>query len=415
MKHILYIVLTFLSSVAWAQTKDETIPVDSILVDSLATDSIATDSIDLTLPYPLRAQNEIHRLLNDNLFSYSQVGLMVYDLDADSIIYAHNEHQQMRPASTMKLVTAITALDRLGTKFRFRTSLYHTGVCDSTSLHGNIYVKGGMDPSFESYDMSCFVEAIARLHVDTIYGKLVADRSFKDEKMLGEGWCWDDNNPTLSPLLYKRRDNFMSVLRDKLREQGIVVMDGDSIGRTPSDAVLLCERFSTIENILHRMMKDSDNLYAESMLYQIGASGGNQSTAKRAQEYEKELMRKCGISNGSYRLADGSGLSLYNYLTANIEVQLLRYAYNNKNIFGMLCQSLPSAGSDGTLRKRMKQEPTLDNVRAKTGTLTGISSLAGYCTSPEGHMLAFAIINQGMLSNAKAKAFQDAVCRALCK
>ncbi len=389
---------------------------DLALADSLAAvDSLGNDSINMEVPYPERAVLKIDNLLKDKIFETSQVGLMVWDLDADSVIYAYNEKQLLRPASTMKVLTAITALDQLGTKYRYSTSIYSVGECDSTSLHGNLYVKGGMDPSFSNYEMDCFIEGVAKLHVDTIKGKLVADLSFKDDKKFGEGWCWDDKNYTLTPLLYNKKDNFLEILRSRLKAQGIVVMDGDSIGRVPQNAVLLAERFSGIESILYKMMKESDNLYAESMLYQIGAIGGKQSSAKNAQSIEKQVMKKAGLDPDTYRLADGSGLSLYNYLSAECEVKLLRYAYNNKKIFGTFCQSLPSAGVDGTLKKRMKHEPVLDNVRAKTGTLTGVSSLAGYCISPEGHMLAFCIINQSMMRAQGAKNFQDRVCMAICK
>ena len=76
--------------------------------------------------------------------------------------------------------------------------------------------------------------------------------------------------------------------------------------------------------------------------------------------------------------------------------------------------SLPVAGVDGTLKSRMQKTLAQGNVRAKTGTLTGISSLAGYCTAPNGHELAFAIINQGILDKTSGKAFQDRVCQVLC-
>lgn len=392
---------------------------DSIALgtDSLAenSDSLALDSIAKDIPYPLRAQIRLDSLLKNPMFERSQVGLMVYDLDADSLIYAKNHRQLMRPASTMKVITAITALDHLGARYRYETKLYATGECDSTSLHGNLYVYSTMNPTFSTYDLDCFVEGVCKLHVDTICGSLVADRSFKDDKMLGEGWCWDDKNPVLTPLLYKRGDNMLSALRKRLSEQGIVVLGGDSIGRVPKDAQLLSDRYAELSTVLHKMMKDSDNLYAESVFYQIGGKNNAVSTAKNSQAIERQVLSKAGVSSDSYRLADGSGLSLYNYLTPEAEVLMLKYAYNNKKIFGDLCQSLPSAGVDGTLRKRMKQSSVLDNVRAKTGTVTGISSLAGYATSPDGHMLAFCIINQGIMSNSKAHAFQDQVCRAICE
>ena len=76
--------------------------------------------------------------------------------------------------------------------------------------------------------------------------------------------------------------------------------------------------------------------------------------------------------------------------------------------------ALPIAGIDGTLKKRMKGSFTRDNVKAKTGTLTGISSLAGYCQAANGHTLCFAIINQGVMHGRNGRAFQDRVCTILC-
>ncbi|MGN1264108.1 MAG: D-alanyl-D-alanine carboxypeptidase, partial [Prevotella sp.] len=111
----------------------------------------------------------------------------------------------------------------------------------------------------------------------------------------------------------------------------------------------------------------------------------------------------------------GSGLSLYNYVSAEMEVRLLRYAYQNSQIYVHLLPSLPIAAEDGTLKSRMKGTFAEGNVRAKTGTLTGISSLAGYCTAANGHTLCFAIINQGIMRAANGKAFQDRLCDALCQ
>ena len=79
-----------------------------------------------------------------------------------------------------------------------------------------------------------------------------------------------------------------------------------------------------------------------------------------------------------------------------------------------LYPALPVAGYDGTLEKRMTQGPAEGNVRAKTGTLTGISSLAGYCEAENGHQFCFSIINQGVMRNADGKAFQDRFCQVLC-
>lgn len=396
----------------------EVIAQESYDDDSITTftDSVCVDSLTVNeLPYPQRAVQKLDELMQNKMFETSQVGLMVYDLDADSALYARNERQLMRPASTMKLLTAIAFLDRLGKNYRFRTSVSYTGKIDSVTLRGDIYVKGGMDPSLGNYDLDCITEEIAKLKIDTIMGNIIADRSFKDDKLLGEGWCWDDDNPVLSPLVFRRKDMMTSVLLQKLRAQGIEVIGSCSTGTTPADAVRITERYSAVEPLLTKMMKESDNLYAESMLYQLGALSGGTSTAKKALREVKNLIGKSGLDASRYRLADGSGLSLYNYLSAECEVMLLRYAYKKKDIFGTLCQSLPCAGEDGTLRRRMRNSAARGNVRAKTGTLAGIYSLAGYCISPENHMLAFCIINQGVMHGGNARSFQDRVCDALCR
>ena len=96
-------------------------------------------------------------------------------------------------------------------------------------------------------------------------------------------------------------------------------------------------------------------------------------------------------------------------------VKLLVYAYRKSDIIYHLYSALPIASEDGTLKKRMLKSPASGRVRAKTGTLTGISSLAGYCPTSEGHMLAFCIINQGVMKNAEGREFQDRVCKALCE
>ena len=163
-----------------------------------------------------------------------------------------------------------------------------------------------------------------------------------------------------------------------------------------------------------KMMKDSDNLYAEALFYQLAASSGKHpATAQDARNIIKRLVRKIGLNPADYIFADGSGLSLYNYVTAELEVELLKYAYRNSNIYLHLYPSLPIAGTDGTLKRRMKTPPTADNVRAKTGTLTGVQSLAGYCTTPKNHTLCFAIINNGILKDSQARALQDKICEAL--
>lgn len=385
-------------------------------------------------------QERIDSLLRDSLFQRSHVSIMVYDLTADTLMYAHSERQLMRPASTMKLMTAITALDRLGGDYRFTTSMHLDGNIVKTARHhnnlyGDIIVTGGMDPMFGPDDMNAFIETLQKEQIDTIYGSIKADMSFKDSLLLGAGWCWDDKNPVLSPLLWNHSGEFIPKLQQRIEEAGIIMVgrkamtpDEDSSASEYANASsqpsqpsgetcehkIKVERHHTISQILNRMMKHSDNLFAETLFYQIAANEHKPATAKTAIYVMNQFIKRLGLNPADYLIADGSGLSLYNYQTSELQIRLLRYAFRNSNIFSQLYPTLPVAGVDGTLKSRMNGSKAAGNVHAKTGTVTGVSSLAGYLTAPNGNTIAFSIINQGIRSAAPAKHFQNKVCNILC-
>lgn len=400
-KYVFLLLLWVLMLPANAQTDSLTVKNDSVL----------------TLPWPQSLQANIDTLLTDHpLFDISQVGFMIYDLTADSVLYQYNHRHTLRPASNMKLVTAIAALDRLGDKHQLRTSLYYTGVRDSCTLRGDLYCVGGMDPLFDADDLEAFVEGVRRLGIDTIRGRIVADKTMKDADLLGWGWCWDDDNPVLSPLLIGRKDNFTERFAQALRKAGMTVDVQLSEGRLPAGATYMVACVHNIGNVLPKMMKDSDNLYAESLFYQLAAtSGARPASAKHARQVITKLIEKLGLPSSAYHIADGSGLSLYNYLSPELEVALLRYAWSKESIRKPLYVSLPIAGRDGTLSKRMKRTVAEGNVHAKTGTLKGVTTLAGYCTAANGHMLCFAIMNQGVLKTSNGRDFQDRLCILMCQ
>ena len=388
----------------------------SVMAQTEEVDTLGVDSVDVALPWPQNIQYRLDSLMQSKLLETSMVGMIVYDLTADSILYKVNELQALRPASTMKLVTAITALDRLGGSYQFRTQLYHTGSIEENTLKGDLYCVGGFDPAFNGDDLRAFVESVHQMGIDTICGRVVADLSMKDADLLGEGWCWDDDNPKLSPLSIGRDIEFLDRFVKKLSEDSIVFagirLSNSSL---PNDARILCTRTHTMDQILQRMMKVSDNFYAEAMFYQLGAAIGRRpAKAKDAASVVKQLIQKVGNGKNPYRVADGSGLSLYNYVTPELEMRLLRYAYRNSQIYQHLLPSLPIAGRDGTLKTRMKGTFAEENVKAKTGTVTGVSALAGYCTAANGHQLCFSIINQGIMKSDPGRNFQDKVCNALC-
>lgn len=374
------------------------------------------DTARVVLPWPENVKAGLDSLVADPLMERTQLGLMVYDLSADSTLYRYGSRQTLRPASTMKLLTGITALDVLGSRYDYRTYLYYTGTIANGVLSGDIWLVGGMDPLFDDTDMHIMAETLHRVGVDSISGRIVRDISFKEEMLLGEGWCWDDDNPQLTPLLVSRKDEFADRFKDELVTCGIAVNAPITSDRLPKDALLICSRSHRLSEVLEPMMKESDNLFAESMFFQIAASMGKRpATAAHARQIIKSTVAKAGVTGVPYRIADGSGLSLYNYVTPELMVSLLRYAYLKRDIMAVLYPSLPVAGVDGTLKKRMKGGAAQGNVHAKTGTVSGVSSLAGYCRAANQHLLAFCIINQGIMKNAEGRDFQDKVCELLCR
>ena len=177
----------------------------------LADRPVVADGADFDRLWTDSFADRMAAIVEDPLLQSTQMAVMVRDLSADQCVYRFNEAQRMRPASVQKCVTAITALDRLGVDYQFSTRLYCRGDIDSTGvLHGSLYCVGGMDPSLATpicapSSVRCVKKGIRR-----ITGDLLADKSMKDDKPMGEGWCWDDDdsNPPLSPLLYNRRDRF---------------------------------------------------------------------------------------------------------------------------------------------------------------------------------------------------------------
>ena len=421
--------LTLLTADASAPTAPSTLAARSSRADSVpggfAAESFPSRSvpggisagvaIDATLYATLR--HRLDSLTALPLLQTTQLGLMVYDLTADTTIYSHGARQLMRPASTMKLLTAITALDLLGDDHFLCTSLYYSGTLADGTLQGDLICCGNMNPQFADADLKAFVDSLRALGVATIKGRIVMDRSFKEEELLGEGWCWDDDNPVLSPLLCERKPDFSTRLSAALRSRGVTLSrQAPATGRLPRGATLVATRSHTLDEVLTDMMKESDNLFAECVFYQIAASTGHRpATARDAKGVMAQCVRRMGLTPDDYRFADGSGLSLYNYVSAELQVAFLRYAWSERRIYDHLLPSLPVAGDDGTLRRRMQGTAAAGNVQAKTGTVSGISSLAGYCTAANGHRLCFAIINQGVQRAADGRQFQDRVCDALCR
>lgn len=398
----------------------DTVDVDTMDVDAEEADTTITEADeDNSLPWPQNVVSRIDRIFKETtIFNTSMVGMKIYDLTADSVIYEYNAKQLMRPASSLKMMVAVEALDRLGADYKYKTKIAYSGQQDSTLLKGNVYCKGAMDPTFDNDDINEIVNSISSLGIDTIEGNIILDKTMKDKDMLGEGWCWDDDNPVLSALLVGRKDEFGDRLKRRLKQKGICLTGECKEGMMPGGTKPVFTKETSLLDIMHRQLKRSDNLYSESVFYHIAsdyAGRGGCATARQGRQAMNRLISKLGFKPSAYYIADGSGLSLYNYVSPELEVAFLRYAYSHPEIYDNLLPCLPIAGVDGTLGKRMRTGAAHANVKAKTGTVTGVSALAGYCTAANGHRLCFSIINMGIRYSSSGRNFQDKVCQALCK
>ena len=161
------------------------------------------------------------------------------------------------------------------------------------------------------------------------------------------------------------------------------------------------------------MNKESDNLNAEMMIYAIALKDSDApASVNNGLAAVKRIIDSVGLNPNDYFVADGSGASHYNLVSAELLLDVLKYMYyERKDLFDFFYNSLAIAGVDGTLKKRMKNTSTEGNVHAKTGTLKGVSNLSGYVTSQSGHLIAFSILIQNFVeSYSKARNFQDKIC-----
>ena len=351
-------------------------------------------------------EQQLQALLTDTLLETSQLGLHIVDLTSGQVLASHGARQRLRPASTEKVVTAIAALDRLGPAFQLQTQLLTTAAVSGSVVQGDVYVKGAMDPLLTVADVRSLAAQLRSAGINRISGRLIADASQKDSDELGWGWCWDDENPTLTPLLCGGKPGLADQLVAALRANGIAV----------ASARVLATVARPLTAVLQPMMKESDNLCAEAVFYQLGR------TRKQVAAIVADVIARAyaefplaGSGPGASTIADGSGLSLYNYQTPETFTRLLSYAASRPDqILTPLMQALPIAAVDGTLKKRMAGTTAEANVRAKTGSVSAVSSLVGYTTQRStGHLIAFAIMNQGVRTMAEARNFQDRVCAAI--
>ena len=209
---------------------------------------------------------------------------------------------------------------------------------------------------------------------------------------------------------------FLNLLSEKFNLNDIAFKGQIKVTREQltGDSILTIKR--SILDVINETNKDSDNLAAEMLLRKISQKYFTGSaSAEKGLRLIDSLVIKLGYNPKTFVFADGSGLSHYNLVSTSLIVDLLKYIYKEQpELYGHLYESLPIAGVDGTLENRMRFGKAFNNVRAKTGTISGVSNLSGYLTSANNHVIAFSIFIQNFSGSAKrARQIQDEICRIL--
>ena len=157
------------------------------------------------------------------------------------------------------------------------------------------------------------------------------------------------------------------------------------------------------------LLKVSQNLYADTLLKALGRpADGGPATAREGRRVLREVLQGWGIAPERYLQADGSGLSRYNYLTADVLVAILTRMYSDDRHYVPFITALPVAGVDGTIAGRMKDTRAQGNARAKTGSIANARALSGYVTSADGEPLVFSmIVNNFNVPQSEADAIID--------
>ncbi|MXW03517.1 MAG: D-alanyl-D-alanine carboxypeptidase/D-alanyl-D-alanine-endopeptidase [Gemmatimonadetes bacterium] len=203
------------------------------------------------------------------------------------------------------------------------------------------------------------------------------------------------------------------LFRDKLQARGVRVTGPVRRGVTPTRArTVATYRSPPVTGALARLLKYSHNLTAELLIKTMGrhTTGEPGSSADGLAALRQVLADYIGLDPDAYRFADGSGLSWYNYVSPDQVAALLTAAYHDPLIGADFREALPVAGEDGTLANRMKDTAAMGNLRAKTGTLTGVSCLSGYVHTRDGEPLVFSIMINNFVGPAStARRAQDAI------
>lgn len=333
------------------------------------------------------------------------------------------------PASNQKIYTALADLLQLSPTRQLATTVRRTGPVVDGTLQGDLVLRGVGDPMLSGAGLQAMATDVAGAGIQRVTGYLWADDTRYDRVRSAPGWkpkyVPEDVGPLSALALGEdgwRQDPAYIAdparpnanrFRAALRNIGITVMKGTKVGKPASPTTVITTHSSmTIASLIRRMLKISDNFVAEELLKELAASTHVQGTTARGIKIVWQWAARLGVPHGT--AYDGSGLSWWDRETPWNEVAWLRAA-EGSDVAAEFLAALPIACVDGTLKDRFCNTRAAGKVYAKTGTLPGVVTLAGYTTTASGRHVRFAFMLNRNDSNLSARRAVDRAVLAIVK
>lgn len=367
-------------------------------------------------------------------------GAHVANLSTGETLFSWKQNRPRILASNTKLFTTAAALARYGTEGTLGTEVLGAGeLGDEGVWRGSLYLRGGGDPTFgtksfasRSYGSGATVERLAALlekaGIERVSGRVYGDESRFDSLRGGPDsrygtsiWVGPLSALSFNRGLGNERGSSFQVdppafaaaqLDAALERRGITVRLRPSAGAAPTDDEILASVDSPpMERLIELTNKPSDNFFAEMLLKDLALQTSGKGTTRIGARLAAGYARRLG---SRARLVDGSGLSRGNRASPRQVVNLLAAMdkLDDEEFGDQYIDSLAIAGQDGTLATRMRRGPARYRCRGKTGTLSNVSALSGYCEVLNGDTYVYSILMNNVYP-ASARSLQDAMLQAI--
>ncbi|HET8950451.1 MAG TPA: D-alanyl-D-alanine carboxypeptidase/D-alanyl-D-alanine-endopeptidase [Solirubrobacteraceae bacterium] len=336
----------------------------------------------------------------------ARTAALAIDLRTGAVVFERNPTLSLVPASNQKLPVAYAALALLGPGYRFHTEVVGTGTLVGDVWHGDLWLRGYGDPTLEPSDLDALAAEVASWGIRRVDGAVIADESWFDARRTAPGWrasFYLYESPPLSALSVDRglyrgstsRNPALaagSLLRRSLETAGVAVNGRTRTGVLATSGLPLARDVSEpLADVVRFMGRESDNFTAEILVKQLGALHAGRGSTAAGTRVIRAALGEAGIPLAGVRLADGSGLSGLDRLTAVALVALLEAGLAENDLRDAFLQSLAVAGVNGTLEDRMEKRPARGRVIAKTGTTRTASALSGFVRD----RYVFAVLQNG--------------------